>query len=141
MLQECPLWNSQLHSSSGLSLDLRLHASREVVAPRVPSPPQTRGRPARAMKCQGCQSAKATVWVSESEAALCSGCSYVMGDVTRFQLCALCDCNPARIFCHNDNAALCDGCDADIHLSNPLALRHERVALEPMSAETVKVRS
>ncbi|CAL5224442.1 g7128 [Coccomyxa viridis] len=90
------------------------------------------------MKCQGCQSVKAQVWVAESEAALCNGCSYVMGDVTRFRLCALCDSSPARIFCHNDNAALCDACDADIHLSNPLALRHDRVPLEPISAESVK---
>ena len=92
------------------------------------------------MKCQGCQSVKAQVWVAESEAALCNGCSYVMGDVTRFRLCALCDNSPARIFCHNDNAALCDACDADIHLSNPLALRHDRVPLEPITSESVKVR-
>ena len=92
------------------------------------------------MRCQGCQSARAETWVAESEAALCKACAGAMGDVTRFQLCALCDCNPARIFCRNDNAALCDGCDADIHHSNPLALRHDRVPLEPVSAASGKVR-
>ena len=91
------------------------------------------------MKCQACQSAHAQVYCQESQAALCNGCSYVMGDITRYRLCALCDCNPARIFCRNDNAALCDACDADIHLSNPLAVRHDRVALGPLDAEPAQV--
>ena len=62
-----------------------------------------------------------------------------MGDITRFRLCALCECNPARVFCHNDNAALCESCDADIHLSNPLAVRHDRVPLGPLASDLPKV--
>ncbi|CAL8463757.1 g3291 [Coccomyxa elongata] len=90
------------------------------------------------MKCQACQTAHAQVYCQESQAALCKGCSYVMGDITRFRLCALCECNPARVFCHNDNAALCESCDADIHLSNPLAVRHDRVPLGPLASELTK---
>lgn len=48
---------------------------------------------------------------------------------TRVQLCALCESEPAKIFCKNDDAFLCENCDAEIHLSNPLAARHERVPL------------
>lgn len=91
------------------------------------------------MKCQACQTAHAQVYCQESQAALCKGCSYVMGDITRFRLCALCECHPAKVFCHNDNAALCESCDADIHLSNPLALRHDRVPLGPLASDLPKV--
>lgn len=91
------------------------------------------------MKCQACQTAHAQVYCQESQAALCKGCSYVMGDITRFRLCALCECHPAKVFCHNDNAALCETCDADIHLSNPLAVRHDRVPLGPLACELTKV--
>lgn len=91
------------------------------------------------MKCQACQTAHAQVYCQESQAALCKGCCYMMGDITRYRLCALCECNPARVFCHNDNAALCEACDADIHMSNPLAVRHDRVPLGPLTADVAKV--
>lgn len=90
------------------------------------------------MKCEGCQMAKAVVYVSESQAALCTGCSSMMGNVSRFQLCALCDRRPATTFCRQDNASLCSDCDLDIHLCNPV--RHTRTPLEPISSESVKVR-
>ena len=84
----------------------------------------------------------AQVYCMESQAALCNGCSSVMGEhIMRYRLCALCDCNPARIFCRNDNAALCEACDADIHLSNPMALCHDRVPLGPLDAAPIKVGS
>ena len=43
--------------------------------------------------------------------------------------CALCHNAPATVFCFNDNALLCTGCDAQIHKTNKLTWRHQRVHL------------
>lgn len=43
--------------------------------------------------------------------------------------CALCHNAPATVFCFNDNAQLCTGCDVQIHKTNKLTLRHQRVHL------------
>ena len=43
--------------------------------------------------------------------------------------CALCHNAPATVFCFNDNAQLCTGCDAQIHKTNKLTWRHQRVHL------------
>lgn len=36
---------------------------------------------------------------------------------------------PALLFADTDDAYLCKQCDEEIHLSNPLAARHERIPL------------
>lgn len=43
--------------------------------------------------------------------------------------CALCHNAPATVFCLNDNAQLCTGCDVQIHKTNKLTWRHQRVHL------------
>ena len=43
--------------------------------------------------------------------------------------CALCHNAPATVFCFNDNAQLCTGCDVQIHKTNKLTWRHQRVHL------------
>lgn len=41
--------------------------------------------------------------------------------------CEVCCSKRATVFCRNDNAFLCDACNATVHISNPLAARHEVV--------------
>lgn len=123
-------WSQCLHLRK-----FRLHPSG--VAPKSPAI-SAQASESETMKCEGCQMAKAVVYVSESQAALCTGCSSMMGNVSRFHLCALCDRRPATTFCRQDNASLCSDCDLDIHLCNPV--RHTRTPLEPISSEAVKVR-
>ena len=43
--------------------------------------------------------------------------------------CVLCHLEPAVVYCYNDNANLCLGCDNQIHKTNKLAWRHQRVNL------------
>ena len=49
--------------------------------------------------------------------------------------CALCHNAPATVFCFNDNAQLCTGCDVQIHKTNKLTWRHQRVHLCEMCEE------
>ncbi|CAK9209160.1 unnamed protein product [Sphagnum jensenii] len=46
-------------------------------------------------------------------------------------MCEVCELAPAVVTCKADAAALCFSCDTDIHSANPLARRHERVAVVP----------
>lgn len=43
--------------------------------------------------------------------------------------CVLCHGAEAVVFCYNDNANLCKACDAQIHKTNKLTWRHQRVYL------------
>lgn len=43
--------------------------------------------------------------------------------------CVLCNAAEAVVFCYNDNANLCKGCDSQIHKTNKLAWKHQRVHL------------
>lgn len=43
--------------------------------------------------------------------------------------CALCHGAEAVVFCYNDNANLCKSCDAQIHKTNKLTWKHQRVYL------------
>jgi hypothetical protein len=51
--------------------------------------------------------------------------------VTRAHMvvCVLCNAADAVVFCYNDNANLCSACDAQIHKTNKLAWKHQRVFL------------
>ncbi|KAL7605840.1 hypothetical protein Lser_V15G20419 [Lactuca serriola] len=48
-------------------------------------------------------------------------------------LCDICRFSPTTIFCRADLAYLCATCDAVIHSANPLAGRHHRVPVIPIS--------
>ena len=43
--------------------------------------------------------------------------------------CVLCNAAQAVVFCYNDNANLCKGCDSQIHQTNRLSWKHQRVHL------------
>ena len=50
--------------------------------------------------------------------------------------CEMCCTNDAILFCRNDKAFLCAPCNYKIHQNNPLACRHEVVAVgDHLSAE------
>ncbi|XP_066376714.1 zinc finger protein CONSTANS-LIKE 3-like [Miscanthus floridulus] len=53
----------------------------------------------------------------------------------RVWMCEVCELAPAAVTCKADAAVLCATCDADIHDANPLARRHERVPIAPISSE------
>jgi hypothetical protein len=48
-------------------------------------------------------------------------------------VCEACERAPAALLCKADAASLCTACDADIHSANPLARRHQRVPILPIS--------
>ena len=48
-------------------------------------------------------------------------------------MCEACERAPAAFLCKADAASLCSSCDADIHSANPLASRHHRVPILPIS--------
>lgn len=48
-------------------------------------------------------------------------------------MCEACERAPAAFLCKADAASLCASCDADIHSVNPLARRHQRVPILPIS--------
>jgi len=48
-------------------------------------------------------------------------------------VCEACERAPAAFLCKADAASLCSSCDADIHSANPLASRHHRVPILPIS--------
>jgi hypothetical protein len=61
-----------------------------------------------------------------------AGAGAVGGKAAR--ACDSCLRRRARWYCAADDAFLCQGCDASVHSANPLARRHERLRLRPMTS-------
>ena len=53
--------------------------------------------------------------------------------------CEICCANDAILFCRNDKAFLCALCDYKIHQNNPLAARHEVVAVSDRTDAEVRI--
>ncbi|KAE8662392.1 hypothetical protein F3Y22_tig00113338pilonHSYRG00093 [Hibiscus syriacus] len=57
----------------------------------------------------------------------------VVRHATNVSGCEACERAPAAFLCKADSASLCTTCDAEIHSANPLARRHQRVPILPIS--------
>uniref|UniRef100_A0A0D9VCW3 CCT domain-containing protein n=1 Tax=Leersia perrieri TaxID=77586 RepID=A0A0D9VCW3_9ORYZ len=68
---------------------------------------------------------------------LCAGCDadHARAGHERVWVCEVCEISPAAVTCKADAAALCAACDADIHPSDVLARRHERVPVQPIGSD------
>ncbi|XP_010261698.1 PREDICTED: zinc finger protein CONSTANS-LIKE 2-like [Nelumbo nucifera] len=91
-----------------------------------------------ARMCDSCCSAPCAVYCRADSAYLCAGCDarihdQVVSQHERVWICEVCERAPAAFTCKADAAALCTTCDADIHSANPLARRHHRVPILPIS--------
>lgn len=87
--------------------------------------------------CDTCRSAPSTVFCRSHSAFLCATCdTHVHVASTwhkRVWVCEACERAPAAFLCKADAASLCSSCDTDIHSANPLASRHHRVPILPIS--------
>ncbi|XP_021755366.1 zinc finger protein CONSTANS-LIKE 5-like [Chenopodium quinoa] len=87
--------------------------------------------------CDNCNVANSLLYCNTDSAFLCGPCDAKIHPPTRYPrheriwVCEVCDSQPAVVFCKADGANLCSSCDHDIHSANPLARRHERVAVIP----------
>ncbi|CAN8256168.1 unnamed protein product [Cochlearia groenlandica] len=54
----------------------------------------------------------------------------------RVRVCESCERAPAAFFCKADAASLCRACDSKVHSANPLARRHQRVPILPISGNS-----
>ncbi|KAF6169084.1 hypothetical protein GIB67_038581 [Kingdonia uniflora] len=91
----------------------------------------------RTRLCDSCRAAAGAVYCRTDTAYLCTGCDARIHQVAshheRVWVCEACENAPASITCKADAAVLCTTCDADIHSANPLAQRHHRVPIMPIS--------
>ncbi|XP_011079319.1 zinc finger protein CONSTANS-LIKE 5-like [Sesamum indicum] len=103
----------------------------------VARPPKsfTPGWNVAAKPCDYCSSAAALLFCHAHSAFMCMACDskvHASDDKhERVWMCEVCEHAPAAVTCKADAAALCVSCDRDIHSANPLARRHERVAVVP----------
>uniref|UniRef100_A0A803N4H7 Uncharacterized protein n=1 Tax=Chenopodium quinoa TaxID=63459 RepID=A0A803N4H7_CHEQI len=87
--------------------------------------------------CDNCNIANSLLYCNTDSAFLCGPCDAKIHPTTRYPrhervwVCEVCESQPALVFCKADGANLCSSCDHDIHSANPLARRHERVAVIP----------
>ncbi|KAL2329742.1 hypothetical protein Fmac_017323 [Flemingia macrophylla] len=89
--------------------------------------------------CDTCHSAASTVFCRAHSFFLCAACDARLHSAAaawheRVWVCEACERAPAAVLCKADAASLCSSCDADIHSANPLAGRHHRVPILPISA-------
>ncbi|XP_062178710.1 zinc finger protein CONSTANS-LIKE 5-like [Phragmites australis] len=90
-------------------------------------------------RCGACESSPAAVHCRTCGGVfLCTACDarpeHARLGHERVWMCEVCELAPAAVTCKADAAVLCAACDADIHDANPLARRHERVALAPIGS-------
>ncbi|XP_059670507.1 zinc finger protein CONSTANS-LIKE 2-like [Cornus florida] len=86
--------------------------------------------------CDLCRFASSSVYCLADSAYLCTWCDarvHVESHHKRVRVCAACERAPAAVLCKADAASLCTVCDKDIHSANPLAHRHHRVPVQPIS--------
>ncbi|KAK4431937.1 Zinc finger protein CONSTANS-LIKE 5 [Sesamum alatum] len=107
----------------------------------------TAGWNVAAKPCDYCTSAAALLFCHAHSAFMCMACDskvHASDDKhERVWMCEVCEQAPAVVTCKADAAALCLTCDRDIHSANPLARRHERVAVVPFyeTAESMLMKS
>ncbi|KAL0340010.1 UNVERIFIED_CONTAM: Zinc finger protein CONSTANS-LIKE 5 [Sesamum radiatum] len=99
-----------------------------------------------AKPCDYCKSAAALLFCRADSVFMCIACDARVHDKMKHErvwMCEVCEQAPAAVTCKADAAALCVTCDRDIHSANPLAGRHERVAVVPFydTAESVVMKS
>ncbi|RDX75431.1 Zinc finger protein CONSTANS-LIKE 2, partial [Mucuna pruriens] len=92
-----------------------------------------------ARTCDTCRSAPSTLFCRAHSAYLCAACDARLHPAAaaswheRVWVCEACERAPAAFLCKADAASLCSSCDADIHSANPLAGRHHRIPVLPIS--------
>ncbi|KAL3819527.1 hypothetical protein ACJIZ3_005432 [Penstemon smallii] len=107
---------------------------------------------AAAKPCDYCNSTAALLYCHADSAFMCIACDskvhnpndkLACADHARVYICDVCEQAPAAFTCKADAASLCVICDRDIHSANPLARRHERVAVVPFynTAESLIMKS
>ncbi|XP_054822705.1 zinc finger protein CONSTANS-LIKE 2-like [Prosopis cineraria] len=90
--------------------------------------------------CDSCRVSASTLYCHTDSAYLCSSCDgqihsprYPCWPHHRVQLCGACENAPVAFTCKADDASLCVNCDFEIHSANPIASRHNRVPVSPLS--------
>lgn len=90
--------------------------------------------------CESCRVCPSTLYCHTDSAYLCCSCDeriHAMGSPCwphhRVQICGACENAPAAFTCKADDASLCINCDFEIHSANPIASRHNRAPVSPLS--------
>ncbi|KAL8127043.1 zinc finger protein CONSTANS-LIKE 3-like [Apium graveolens] len=98
--------------------------------------------PMRAKPCDTCKLNAALLFCYTDSTYMCVDCDskfHGNNSYERVWMCEVCEHAPSSVMCKADAAALCVMCDWDIHSVNPLARRHERVAVTPFYHSAVSV--